>query len=290
MSGCITLPIFTVDAFAGASFEGNPAAVCPLDFDANISEDEMQKIAMEMNLSETAYPRVLADGDSFKESSKFGLRWFTPEAEVSLCGHATLATASIIFNKFGNLSERLTFETLSGDLLVGRNDGSMLEMNIPTGVTEPQVTKTKVTRFLIRIISLTLSIPTSYILLVYYRKEFEDWRFNITNLPKSTEMKPTLVIVTIRGIPDKDFQDDVGQQYDFLSRCFAPWVGINEDPVTGSAQVVLAHYWQKILNKTDLFTRQASKRGGNIKIKYHGDRVDIYGKAKMMMEGILHLK
>ncbi|KAK6171326.1 hypothetical protein SNE40_019540 [Patella caerulea] len=287
-----SIPIYTVDAFTDVPFEGNPAAVCPLTCNSGISDHILQKIAIEMNLSETAFPKLLSSDDSFEKSNTFGLRWFTPKEEIKLCGHATLATAAILFDKFGNSSGSITFQTLSGDLIV-RKEGGLFRMDFPTGYTETQELSdyNKLITSLGDITGVEDVVYCSSLryLLVrlkdgWTRKQFEEWQLQMGDLHKSTD-KLIVLIVTIKGSPDQGFSDKTGNHYDFVSRCFAPWMKVPEDPVTGSAQTVLAHYWSKVLNKTKFYVRQCSERGGDIQIILRDDRVDILGKARIVMEG-----
>ncbi|XP_055955154.1 phenazine biosynthesis-like domain-containing protein 1 [Patella vulgata] len=287
-----SIPIYTVDAFTDVPFEGNPAAVCPLTCNSEIPNHILQKIAIEMNLSETAFPKLLSSEDSFEKSSTFGLRWFTPKKEIKLCGHATLATAAILFDKFGNSSSSITFQTLSGDLIV-RKKGDLFRMDFPTGYTETRESG-DYKELIMSLGDITGVEDVVYCSSLRYllvrlkdgwtRKQFEGWQLKMGDLSKSTDELVAL-IVTIKGSPEQGFFDKMGNGYDFVSRCFGPWMNVPKDPVCGSAETVLAHYWSKVLNKTMFNVRQCSERGGDIQTLLRGDRVDILGKARIVIEG-----
>ncbi|KAK7500701.1 hypothetical protein BaRGS_00007945 [Batillaria attramentaria] len=280
------LRVITADAFASKPFTGNPAAICPVPFDMELSKETMQDIAMEMSLAETAYVRPLTPSDNFKSGSRFGLRWFTPVMEVEICGHATLASAAVLFYGLGNESKAITFDTLSGELIV-RRDGDSLSMDFPVGVTEPKsVSNTPGVREVawcssMRYLVVRLNDGMT-------RSEFEKWRCDIAAIERSLT-GVQIVLVTTRGTPDQGYVDDQSVAYDFVSRCFAPWSGVPEDPVTGSAQCVLAHYWSLQLGKKEFYTRQCSKRGGDIRLRLDGDRVHITGKATLVLDGTITL-
>ncbi|XP_046348573.2 phenazine biosynthesis-like domain-containing protein 1 isoform X1 [Haliotis rufescens] len=292
----VTLQLYTVDAFTDVPFKGNPAAICPLPSDVNLDDDILQKIAVEMNLSDTAFIKLLHKSDSFKESNTFGLRWFTPKDEVKLCGHATLASAAVLFGKLDNKHDRIVFKTLSGDLIVQR-EGQSIHMDFPVGTTvkEDQSQHEQIVASLgdVSGISDIVYCDSLRYLLVrlhdgWSREEFETWTPDISAMERSADRLFGL-IVTTRGPPGDGYQSDGGAPYDFVSRCFVPWGNIPEDPVTGSAQTVLAHYWAQQLGKNDFFTRQCSARGGEIVVKLRGDRVELLGKAAFVMDGVMKL-
>ncbi|XP_067671365.1 phenazine biosynthesis-like domain-containing protein 1 isoform X1 [Haliotis asinina] len=292
----VTLHLYTVDAFTDVPFKGNPAAVCPLPSEVNLDDDTLQKIAMEMNLSETAFIKLQDKSDSFKESSTFGLRWFTTKQEFKLCGHATLASAAVLFGKLDNKQDRIVFKTLSGDLIVKREE-EWIHMDFPVGaaVKEDQSQHELLVASLgdVSGVSDIVYCDSLRYLLVrlhdgWSREEFETWTPDISAMKRSTD-RVVLVIVTTRGPPGDGYQSDDGAPYDFVSRCFVPWDDVPEDPVTGSAQTVLAHYWAQQLRKNDFFTRQCSARGGEIRVKLSGDRVELQGKAAFVMDGVMKL-
>ncbi|XP_046568817.1 phenazine biosynthesis-like domain-containing protein 1 [Haliotis rubra] len=292
----VTLHLYTVDAFTDVPFKGNPAAVCPLPSDTNLDDDILQKIAMEMKLSETAFIKLLDKSDSFKENNTFGLRWFSTKEESKLCGHGTLASAAVLFGKLDNKQDRIVFKTLSGDLIVKR-EGEWIHMDFPVGaaVKEDQSQHEQLVASLgdVSGVSDIVYCDSQRYLLVrlhdgWSREEFESWTPDISAMQRSTD-RLVVVIVTTRGPPGDGYQSDGGAPYDFVSRCFAPWVNMPEDPVTGSAQTVLAHYWAEQLGKNDFFTRQCSARGGEVVVKLRGDRVELLGKAAFVMDGVMKL-
>ena len=249
---------YQVDAFATRAFEGNPAAVCPLE---NWLEDDLlQSIAEENNLSETAF---------FVPSAKgFSLRWFTPVKEVDLCGHATLATAHVIFEMLGYTEPVIDFETRSGNLFVEK-DGNQLKMDFPARQPIPcEVSETLVKGIGMR--------PIEVLAADDYLAVFDSEatvRAITPNHALLGQLDLRGVIVTAPGI-------DV----DFVSRFFAPKIGIPEDPVTGAAHCKLAPYWAGKLGKTTLSARQVSKRGGSLICEVKTDRVELYGRAVTFME------
>ena len=252
--------IFQVDAFTKTVFTGNPAAIVPLK--SWLDEKTMQNIAIENNLSETAF-FVKQDDGSFK------IRWFTPETEVDLCGHATLASAHVLFNHLGYNEKTITFHSNSGPLTVEeRND--LLWMNFPSNPPEP-IPIPKLIPEAIGIIPLYTGINTDLLILVQDEETL-------------TGLKPDLLILKkmeVRGV----IVTAPGKDVDFISRFFAPKVGVPEDPVTGSAHTVLTPFWSKRLKKKELNARQVSKRGGLLKCIQKGDRVEIGGSAVTYLTG-----
>jgi PhzF family phenazine biosynthesis protein len=255
--------LYQVDAFASEVFRGNPAAVCPLP--AWLDDDLMQRIAAENNLSETAF-LVGSDG-------LYRLRWFTPRAEVKLCGHATLASAFVIFTQLGYGGEIVRFDTLSGRLEV-RRDGDLRVMNFPS--YPPEEVEDPPAALL-----LGLGTPPSAVLFGAddYFAVYEDEaavRALRPNLDRFEELESRGVAVTAPG-----------EHADFVSRYFVPRLGIPEDPVTGSIHSVLTPYWASRLGKERLSARQLSQRGGELWCGMLGDRVSIAGHAVLYMEGRL---
>ena len=254
------IPIYQVDAFTNQLFRGNPAAVCPLD--VWLPDDVLQNIALENNLSETAF--------YIKTGDRYQLRWFTPLVEVDLCGHATLATAFVIFHLNEDYSSLIHFDTLSGELKVSKKDSS-LTLDFPSD----QMVKVQAPKELTSALSiepiLTFKGKTDYMLVVDSQKEVEALTPNFGLLAK---VPARAVIVTAKG-----------DEIDFVSRVFAPNCGVNEDPVTGSAHTSLVPYWSKVLGHNNLRARQLSARGGEINCKYLGDRVALTGEAKLYLEG-----
>ncbi|XP_016053882.1 PREDICTED: phenazine biosynthesis-like domain-containing protein isoform X1 [Miniopterus natalensis] len=283
------LPIFIADAFTAKAFRGNPAAVCLLE--NKLDEDMHQKIAREMNLSETAFIRKLHPTDDFTQSSCFGLRWFTPASEVPLCGHATLASAAVLFHKIKNVNSTLTFVTLSGELKARKAEDGII-LDLPLYPAHPQdfqevkdLIKTAIGDTLVQDICYS---PDTRKLLVrlsdtYNRSFLENLKVNTQNLPQVENTgKVRGLILTLKGEPGGT------QAFDFYSRYFAPWVGVAEDPVTGSAHTVLSSYWSQQLGKKDMRAFQCSCRGGELEISLRPDgRVDIRGGAAVVLEGTL---
>jgi PhzF family phenazine biosynthesis protein len=257
--------IYHVDAFTSQPFAGNPAAVCILPFPAR--EGWLREVAREMNLSETAFLVRRADG--------FNLRWFTPTTEVELCGHATLASAHILWET-GVLKpdEQARFWTLSG-LLTAERQGEWIELDFPSKPEEPAKPWDELVN--------GLGITPRYV----GKSQFDfvveaDSEQTVRNLaPDFTLLRRTKargVIVTARA---------ESREFDFVSRFFAPGSGIDEDPVTGSSHCVLGPFWAKRLAKTEFVAYQASARGGVVKVRLVGDRVKLGGQAVTVMRGEL---
>ncbi|KAG5194642.1 phenazine biosynthesis-like domain-containing protein isoform X1 [Ovis aries] len=284
------LPIFIADAFTTKAFRGNPAAVCLLE--NKLDEDLHQKIAKEMNLSETAFIRKLHPNDNFTQSSCFGLRWFTPQNEVPLCGHATLASAAVLFHKIKNVNSTLTFVTMSGELKARKEEDGIV-LDLPLYPAHPQklhevkdLIKTAIGDTLVQDVCYS---PDTKKLLVrlsdtYNRSFLESLTVNTENLLQvETTGKVKGLILTLKGEPGGQTQ-----AFDFYSRYFAPWYGVAEDPVTGSAHTVLSSYWSEQLGKKDLHAFQCSNRGGELIISLRSDgRVDIKGGTALVLEGTL---
>lgn len=249
---------YQIDAFATRAFEGNPAAVCPLQ--SWLDDDLLQAIAEENNLSETAF---------FVPSGKgFQLRWFTPESEVDLCGHATLATAYLLFEKLGYSDPLITFETRSGLLSVAKQ-GDQLQMNFPAQEPEP----TAIPDALVQ----GLGVRPIEVLAA------DDYLAVFDSEATIRAIKPDHVLLKqldLRGV----IITAIGTEADFVSRFFAPKLGVPEDPVTGSAHCKLAPYWAKKLGKNPLLAKQVSKRGGTLHCEVQDDRVLLSGSAVMFME------
>ncbi|MDP4089534.1 MAG: PhzF family phenazine biosynthesis protein [Bacillota bacterium] len=260
------IDIFQVDAFTDEPFKGNPAAVCLLAEPK--SEEWMQSVAMEMNLSETAF--LLKEGDGFR------LRWFTPSMEIDLCGHATLASAHTLWeNGYLDKAEEARFYTKSG-LLTAKYEDGWLELNFPAAVEEacniPEGLKEALG------VQPIYSGRSGKNYLVEVESE-EVVRRLSPNFTRLLDIDMHGVIVTSRS-SSKD--------YDFISRFFAPEIGIFEDPVTGSAHCCLAPYWSSKLGKTSFNAYQASERGGFLKVVLDGDRVNLKGQAVTVLRGKLY--
>jgi len=254
------LALYHIDAFADSVFRGNPAAVVPLE--CWLSDGVMQKIAAENNLSETAF--FVAVGGA----RRYRLRWFTPKAEVKLCGHATLATAWLIFDRLAPKADRVDFETLSGTLTVVR-DGGLLVMDFPAlpGKTCPPPEK---------LVEGLRRQPRDVLIADKYVAVFDE-------APEIAAVTPDFVALERlgRGVAITA----PGENCDCVSRYFAPHVGIPEDPVTGSVHCTIVPYWAARLGKRRIHARQASARGGELLCELAGDRVRLGGRAVLYLEG-----
>ncbi|MEI6575933.1 MAG: PhzF family phenazine biosynthesis protein [Bacteroidota bacterium] len=260
-----TLPIFQVDAFAEERFSGNPAAVVPLN---NWLPDElMQKIAMENNLSETAF--FIPDGDNF------ALRWFTPTAEVRLCGHATLATAHVIFNHLDYRKEEIHFQSRQSGILRVMKDGDLLVLDFPADAMTETSMPAGLQEAMNAIPTEVYKGLTDYMCVFPSQEIIESLNINI----------PLLAKLPVRGL----ICTAPGKGVDFVSRFFAPAVGVDEDPVTGSAHTSLIPYWSKRLGKQAMHAIQLSKRKGVLRCKMAGDRVHIAGRALTYLEGSIFI-
>ncbi|MDZ7790435.1 MAG: PhzF family phenazine biosynthesis protein [Xanthomonadales bacterium] len=255
--------LFQVDAFADKVFEGNPAAVVPLD---EWPDDElMRAIANENNLSETAFFVPVGDG--------YALRWFTPDAEVDLCGHATLASAHVLFEHLGFEGEEIAFDSRSGELRVRRCDAG-LELDFPAGGRRE------------------IGIPAGMeeALGARPRQAFEgdDCMVVFGSEAEVRALSPdfrALARMPGRGV----LATAPGDEVDFVSRCFFPKLRVDEDPVTGSAHCQLAPYWAERLGKHQLVARQVSARSGTIRCRVAGERVKLAGPAVDFFEGTIRL-
>ncbi len=262
-----TIPVYQIDAFSERPFAGNPAAVCPLE--SWLPEATMQAIAFENNLSETAF-FVPTEGGA---PGAYGLRWFTPKAEVDLCGHATLASGHLILNLLIPELDKLLFETKSGPLEVTRS-GDLLAMNFPARPPQP----------IAAIDGLAEAIGIEPLELLKFRKTMAV----LADEDQVRAVNPDFGFIA--GMDSEGLLITApGDDCDFVSRYFAPHVGIDEDPVTGSAHCVSVPYWAKRLGKETLHARQVSARGGELFCRAAGDRVEIAGRAVLFMEGEIKL-
>ena len=260
----LTIPIYQVDAFTLGPFSGNPAAVCPLD--AWLDDQLLQSIAAENNLSETAFIVARDDG--------YDLRWFTPTAEVDLCGHATLASSYVVFNHLKPELESVSFETMSGTLTVTR-DGERLSMDFPARAPTSVPVSDALSEALGRAPS---EAHLSRDILAVYDDEASVRSLSPDQAKLAVLEEGLGVIVTAKG-----------DAVDFVSRFFVPKHGIAEDPVTGSAHCTLVPFWAERLGKSQLVARQISQRGGELKCEHRGDRVIISGRCKLFLTGSIHL-
>jgi predicted PhzF superfamily epimerase YddE/YHI9 len=259
------IPLFQVDSFTDRPFAGNPAAVCLLPEDR---EDQwMQAVAAEMNLSETAF--LLEQDDGYR------LRWFTPKIEVDLCGHATLASAHVLWTEGrAPLDEEIHFHANSG-LLKACRRGDLIELDFPSqpashvdpppGLLEG------------------LGVSAKYV-----GKNRFDYLVELDSEEELRMTKPDFAMlgqIEVRGLIVTS--RSASAEYDFVSRFFAPWAGIDEDPVTGSAHCCLGPHWQKRVGKSEFVAYQASARGGVVRVRIEGDRVMLGGQAVTVMRGSL---
>lgn len=256
----MTYPIYTVDAFTDHVFGGNPAAVCPLT--AWLPTATMQQLANENNLSETAFFVQRPDGD-------YDIRWFTPELEIDLAGHPTLATAYVLFHELGYSQDTIRFHSKSGLLTVTKN-GDLMEMNFPARMPVAcEIPAHLLEGFSIQPKQVLRS--RDYFLIYESQEEIEKV---IPDFVQLNQVETLGIIITAKG-----------NSADFVSRFFVPNSVIGEDPVTGSAHATLIPYWAKTLDKTAMKAEQLSKRRGDLWCGIQGDRVTIAGKAVLYMKG-----
>ncbi|TMS38571.1 hypothetical protein L596_005266 [Steinernema carpocapsae] len=307
-------PVFIVDAFTNEKFCGNQAAVCL--FKKPRSDLEYQRIGAEFNLSETAVPLPL-DTNDFKTASKFSLRWFTPTNEVSLCGHATLATAHVLFHDVGNVNQTIAFESKSGTLTVDKARNGSYQLNFPlyklrslkfSNKKNPFANKFEEIEgpaFILDIVK-SLGIESKFkgalqnvdskkCILVIDENTTKEELQNVTRCPDEmlkTHPEGTFVRGVVVSFKPKDpvaqgFVDKNGRPYDYVSRYFAPWVGINEDPATGSSQCVLANLWSKFFEEgRELYAFQCyPNRGAQFLVQPKNDRLAIKGEAVTVIQG-----
>jgi PhzF family phenazine biosynthesis protein len=258
--------IYQIDAFSQDTFKGNPAAVCVLE--QWLSEEKMQAIAMENNLSETAF--VVPMGDEYE------IRWFTPLVEVDLCGHATLASAHVLFEYYNHKGKEIVFQSRNkGTLKVVKEKKLGLVLNFPAQQIVPIQGQESINNALGATPVKTIKGETDFMLVFENETQIKSIRPNFTELAKT---KARGIIVTAPG-----------SEVDFVSRFFGPACGVNEDPVTGSAHTILAPFWAETLGKKKLKAQQISKRGGALHCEIKEDRVLIAGHAVTYMEGEINL-
>ncbi len=259
----MAIPLLQVDAFTDKPFSGNPAAVCLLDNEKDT--DWMQAVAAEMNLSETAFVRRMDDG--------FELRWFTPKIEVGLCGHATLASAHAMWSEgVVSTDQPIHFHTRSGLLTASRN-GGIIELDFPAlSVEECEAP--------LGLLDALKVEPT------FVGKSKFDRFVLVSSEDAVRSVQPDfrrLAGISMRGVIVTSTSDD--EQFDFVSRFFAPAAGVDEDPVTGSAHCCLATFWGERLGKSEMTGFQASSRGGVVRVRVAGDRVILGGQAVTVFRG-----
>ncbi len=260
----MTIPLFHVDAFTDRPFAGNPAAVCLLP---SWKEDRwLQAVAREMNLSETAF--------LVKQPDHFDLRWFTPTVEVDLCGHATLASAHVLWQQGQATSDEIRFSTRSG-ILQAMRQGEDIELDFPLKPDEPAQAPLGLLE--------ALGVSAKYV-----GKNQFDYLVEVESEAALRGIAPDfkrLAAVPVRGVIVTS--TSAVPRFDFLSRFFAPGAGIDEDPVTGSAHCCLADFWRKRLGKMEFVAFQASARGGVVKVRVVKDRALLGGRAVTMARGEL---
>jgi PhzF family phenazine biosynthesis protein len=258
--------LYQVDAFTNSLFRGNPAAVCPLE--RWLNDELLQNIALENNLSETAF--------YIQDNNRYHIRWFTPETEVDLCGHATLAAAYVLFTEEHHTGDTIHFYSQkSGELTVTKN-GKWLSLNFPSDKLKPlELSQALTSGFNISPIAVYKG-QTDYLFLFNTEKDIKNLAPDFTEIGK---LDCRGIIVTAQG-----------ETVDFVSRFFTPQCGINEDPVTGSAHTSLIPFWAKILNKSTLIAQQISARNGDLRCRYLNERVEISGQARLYMTGTIFLE
>ncbi len=264
--------IHHVDAFADEPFRGNPAGVCPLD--RWLPDATMQAIAAEMNLAETAFFVPSPNG--------YHIRWFTPTVEVPLCGHATLASAAVIFRDLRPGDSRVTFDSLSGPLEVAR-DGDLLELDFPARPPRPAAVPEELPAILgAQPVGVIEADAVTRINRFAIFEEAATVRKLVPDLARLAALPPGVLAVTAPGTGE---DSDV----DYIVRFFAPGIGIPEDPVTGGIQTTLVPYWAARLGKSRMRVRQVSRRQGELIVTDRGERVGIAGRAVFVVDGTLHL-
>ena len=256
--------IFQIDAFTNERFKGNPAAVCPLE--KWLPDETLQAIAAENNLSETAFFIPGEDG--------YDLRWFTPTTEVDLCGHATLATAHVLFEELGHEGIGILFNTKSGILTVTKIDPGM-RMDFPVDVPKEIGGNVLINQGLGLTPQKVLKGKSDYLAILNSQEEVENINPDFT---KIAQLKSRGLIVSAPG-----------KNVDFVSRCFFPQSGVDEDPVTGSAHTTLTPYWSEVLKKDTLSARQLSQRGGKLVCALENNRVLLYGQAVTYLRGEIEI-
>ncbi|MCX6334881.1 MAG: PhzF family phenazine biosynthesis isomerase [Bacteroidia bacterium] len=258
--------IYQVDAFTTEPFKGNPAGVCILNNE--MPEEWMQNVSAEMNLSETSF--IIPEKEVFK------IRFFTPEAEIPLCGHATLSSAHILYETgITGREKEITFLSKVGELKI-RSSGSWITMNFPAYGLEP------------------IEIPDLFESIIGIRpaelyKTGHGWTFVLLNSENEVRgLKPDFKMMKYSGFGDMIVTAlSSDKNFDFCVRCFAPALGIDEDPVTGSAHCALVPFWHNKTGRSEFVSHQVSKRGGVLKVALKGDRVEISGQAKTIINGQL---
>jgi PhzF family phenazine biosynthesis protein len=259
------IPVYKVDAFSAKLFGGNPAAVCPLQ--NWLSDELMQKIAMENNLSETAF--------YVNENDVYHIRWFTPGTEIALCGHATLATAHVMFNHLNYADNQINFTCKSGPLKVTRQHNGNITLNFPANPPQQTIAPQNIFEALGIAPAPVYNTSFDYMVVLQTQQQIEALQPDFKLL---ATVKARGVIVTAPG-----------NESDFVSRCFYPQSGIDEDPVTGSAHTITTVYWATQLQKNKMKAIQLSARRGMLEVELQNDRVLMTGQAITFMTGEIYI-
>jgi PhzF family phenazine biosynthesis protein len=293
------IPFYQVDAFAVKAFSGNPAAVFLCD--EVLTDQQYLNIAREMYLPETTFLRPLFNENASKKDQNwqtatlFEVRWFMVDEETNLCGHATLAAAHVIFEEIQSIHTEVSFRTRSGDLLIKKEDfegeANYIKMQFPVEKNfEQKIPDSNLLKSLgieNQKINLSIYFPQkqTWILEFESREELENLKPNFEELVKNRYQNPIKKVgITVKGNPN--FSKIDVKEYDFISRCFCPWIGINEDALSAVSHGLFAKYWQPKLNKNSFFAYQASKRGGEIHLELLKDnQVLLIGKGITTLEG-----
>ena len=270
------LTLYQIDAFTNKLFGGNPAAVIPLD--KWIDEELMQRLGMENNLSETVFfvPRAAGMGDGNGNGESFDIRWFTPSVEINLCGHATLASAFVLYNILGYDRPEIIFHSKSGKLRITK-DGDLFQMDFPSW--KPRRVNDDYT-------DLKAMVGVNNVMGVYKNR---DVLIELTSEADVRNAEPNFPAIKKNG-EKIIITSKANGEVDFVSRFFAPSAGVDEDPVTGSAHSQLIPFWSEKLGKKEMRARQLSKRGGELWVGDCGDRVTIAGQCVFYMKGEINLQ
>ena len=273
------IPIYQVDAFTNEYFKGNPAGVCILE--KEIDDLYMQKIANEMNLSETAFV-FPPDGETISSSQMLNLRWFTPKTEVPLCGHATLGASKVLFDDLGYGLDTITYKTKSGKLVAEKcNEGIALDFPIDEPISIQPPTDILEAMGVLNYENIIYGKNTNK-LVIHLKSDKDVFEQN----PNFEHMK-NIQCSNIKGV---GVTCKGNKRYDFISRFFNPWVGVNEDPVTGSVHTLLSSYWGSLLKKNKMIAYQASQRSGEILLTIEKQgRVKLIGESVIVLKGVIYL-
>jgi PhzF family phenazine biosynthesis protein len=270
--------IRTVDAFTPTPFQGNPAAVLLLEDSSAFPDDAwLQRVAAELNLSETAFAHPLPPGDA---EADWALRWFTPTTEVNMCGHATLATAHVLRTSGTSAPATTRFATRSGVLSSTAHPDGTLTLDFPTAPLLPAEVP----------VALAEALGAEPLSVHYTGDDVGDLLVELRSEKTVRALNPdfkALAALSRRGIIATAAAEDPAGGYDFVSRCFFPAVGIDEDPVTGSAHTALAPFWSARLGRTELTGRQGGTRTGLVRTALHGDRTRLTGRAVTVLDSEL---